>query len=233
MRQDIARAWVVMLSLVLLSFARRVSAAPEDKPEFQRARMLATNICAVCHLFPAPDTLDRYTWSNHIKPMMRAKMGVADLENNPSPDARTLMQQWNTIWNDYYFVAAPEKAPSQDPRPPILPDLDLFKVEDPHYEQTNGYATMIEIDPAAHQIYVGNAIKKSLDVLDSQGRLLASSKVDSTLTHLLKRPEGWVGTQIGIVPPSELPLGKVTLYDRTENRFEKHCDLLTGLLRPV
>jgi len=152
---------------------------------------------------------------------MRLKMGVAALEDNPSPDARALMEQWNAIWNDYYFVAAPDKAPPQDARAPIVPDLICFKVEDPYYAPTNGYATMIQIDSQAHQVYVGNAITKSLDVLDSRGRLLTSSAVDSTLTHLLKVPEGWIGTQIGIVPPNDLPLGLVTLYDRTEKSLRK------------
>src|SRR5436190_5726492 len=164
---------------------------------------------------------------------MRNKMGVAALENNPSPDARTLMEQWNAIWNDYYLVAAPEKAPPQDPRAPIVPDLDLFKVEDPHYEPTNGYATMVQIDSQTRQIYVGNAITKSLDVLDSKGHMLGSSPVESTITDLLKAPAGWMGTQIGIVPPNDLPLGLVTLYDRKEDQFEKQCDLISGLLRPV
>ena len=160
-------------------------------------------------------------------------MDVASLENNPSPDARTLMEQWNSIWNDYYLVAAPETAPAQDPRAPIVSDLTLFKVEDPLYEPTNSYATLIHIDDEAHQVYVGNAIKKSLDVLDLNGNLLTSSKMDSTLTHLLKRPQGWIGTQIGVVPPSDLPRGLVTLYDKIENRFQKRCDLIKGLVRPV
>jgi hypothetical protein len=218
-----------------LSVSRVVMAASgtKEKPEFQRAQMVAKNICGVCHLFPPPDLLDRHTWTNHIKPRMRISMGLAALENNPSPDASILMEQWNAIWDDYYLVAAPETAPPQDPRPPIVPDLNLFKVEDAKYEVRNGYATMIQIDSETHQVYVGNAMKKSLDVLDSRGRLLASSPVDTTLTHLLKRPEGWLGTQIGIVPPNDLPLGLITRYDRKENRFEKRCDLLSGLLRPV
>ncbi len=204
-----------------------------EKPEFQRARMLATNICSVCHLFPEPELLDRFTWTNHVKSRMRLTMGVAALENNPSPDARALMEQWNVIWNDYYAVAAPEKTPPQESRPRIVPDLASFVVEDPKYEVTNGYATMIQIDSVTRQIYVGNALKKSLDVLDAQGRLLASSPVNTTVTHLLKRPDGWLGTQIGIVPPNDLPHGLVTLFDRNENRFEKRCDVITGLLRPV
>jgi hypothetical protein len=207
--------------------------ATPEKPGLQQARTLARNICSVCHLFPEPELLDRSTWTNQVKSRMRLAMGVAALEDNPSPDARTLMKQWNAIWNDYYAVAAPERPPPQDPRPRIVPDLDLFAVEDPKYEVTNGYATLIQIDSQTRQIYVGNAIKKSLDVLDARGRLLASSPVDTTLTDLLKRPEGWLGTQIGIVPPNDLPLGLVTRYHRKENRFEKDCDLIGGLRRPV
>ena len=218
---------------LLVSFALPAASATNESAEFQRARTLARSICSVCHLFPEPELLDRFTWTNHVRSRMRLTMGVAALEDNPSPDARTLMEQWNAIWDDYYAVAAPEMPPPQNPRPRIVPDLTLFAIEDPKYEVTNGYATMIQIDGLTRQIYVGNAIKKSLDVLDARGRLLASSPVDTTPTHLLKRPEGWLGTQIGIVPPNDLPLGLVTLFDRKENRFEKRCDVISGLLRPV
>ena len=50
---------------------------------------------------------------------------------------------------------------------------------------------------------------------------------------MLKRPDGWIGTQIGFVPPNDLPLGRITLYDKKENRFEKRSDLITNLVRPV
>src|SRR5262249_43559892 len=121
----------------------------------------------------------------------------------------------------------------QDSRAPILPDLRLFRVEDPHYQPTNSYASLVYIDSQAHQLYVGNALTKSLDVLDAQGRLLASTPVDSTLVHLLKEPNGWLGTQIGFVPPNDTPLGRLTLYDKAGSRFEKRLDLLTNLVRPV
>src|SRR6185369_8133652 len=132
--------------------------------------------------------------------------------------------------NDFYLVAAPEKALPQDPRPPIVADLTLFKVEDPHYRTTNCFAIMVKIDSEAHQVYIGNAITKSVDVLDSNGRLLSSTPVDSTLVHLLKRPDGWIGTQIGFVPPNDMPLGRITFYKKKENRFEKQADLITQLV---
>src|SRR5262245_35086325 len=122
----VSRSCLLWFSAFLVSVA-----AGAESPRFRNARLLATNICDVFHLFPAPEALDRFTWSNRVQPLMRTKMGVASLENNPSPDARTLMEQWNAIWNDYYLVEAPEQTPPQDPRAPIKPDLDLFEVEDP------------------------------------------------------------------------------------------------------
>jgi hypothetical protein len=231
--QKVRHALLVIVLWLSATPALPAATGAQENREFQRARMLATNICSVCHLFPEPGLLDRSTWTNQVKNRMRVTMDIAALEENPSPDARVLMAQWNAIWNDYIAVAAPEKPPPQDPRPPITPDLTLFTIEDPKYEVTNGYATMLQIDAGTRQIYVGNAIKRSLDVLDARGRLLASSPVDTTVTHLLKHSQGWVGTQIGIVVPNDLPLGRVTLFDRKENRFEPRCDLLTGLLRPV
>src|SRR3569832_43661 len=107
--------------------------AMADAIHFARARELATNICAQCHLFTEPNLLDKATWRDQVKPLMRKVMGLAAIESDPSPNSRVLMREWDAIWNDYYLVAAPEKMPPQDPRPPILPDLGLFRVEDPHY----------------------------------------------------------------------------------------------------
>jgi hypothetical protein len=217
---------------LFLSFGILASVQAASIP-FAQARSLATNICSQCHLFTEPNLLDKATWRDQVQPLMRKIMGLAAIERDPSPNARLLLREWDAIWNDYYQVAAPEKMPPQDPRPPILPDLTLFKVEDPHYGITNSFASLVYIDTNAHQVYIGNAISKSIDVLDSKGHLLSSSPVDSTLVHLLKRPEGWIGTQIGFVPPNDLPLGRITLYDKKENRFEKRSDLITNLVRPV
>jgi hypothetical protein len=177
--------------------------------------------------------LDRATWREQIQPLMRRIMGVTALEKDPSTNARILIGEWNAIWNDFYFSTAPERALPQDPRAPIVPDLSLFKVEDPRYAEGNCYATLVQIDSQTHQVYLGNAITKTLDVLDSTGHVVSTTPVDSTLVHLLKRPDGWIGTQIGMVPPSSLPRGLVSFYTKTQDRFEKQRDLLTGLVRPV
>jgi len=220
-----------LFGLIFALFATGYAQA--QQVPFAKAHALATNICSQCHLFAEPSLLDKATWRDKVKPLMRSTMGLAAIENDPSPNSRILIKEWNAIWDDYYLVAAPEQMPPQDPRPPIVPDLALFKVEDPLYQVTNCFATMIHIDTNAHQIYVGNGLTKTLDVLDSTGRILSSTTVDSTLVHLLKRTNGWIGTQIGFVPPNDMPLGRVTFYEKKSDRFEKRFDLLTNLVRPV
>src|SRR5689334_16687843 len=116
--------------LVLSLFSLRAQDFARDQTQFLRAQSLATNICSQCHLFAEPQALDRATWREQVKPLMRKLMGVAALENDPSTNARVLIREWNAIWNDYYLPAAPEKALPQDPREPIVPDLALFNVED-------------------------------------------------------------------------------------------------------
>lgn len=224
---SLGRAVAVVFALLLSQAALR----GEVRPDF--AHSLATNICSQCHLFPDPQLLDRTTWRDQVQPLMRKIMGVTALEKDPSTNAHILLQEWDAIWNRYYLPAAPEKPLPQDPRAPIVPDLALFKIEDPQYAPRNCYATLVKIDEQAHQLYVGNAITKSVDVLDDHGQLLSSTPVDSTLVHLLKQPDGWIGTQIGMVPPSSLPLGRVTLFGKDTTSFQRQRDLLTGLVRPV
>ncbi|HLH56015.1 MAG TPA: VCBS repeat-containing protein [Verrucomicrobiae bacterium] len=204
-----------------------------DTVAFERGHALATKICSQCHLFVEPNLLDRTTWRDQVKPLMRKVMGLAAIESDPGPNAKVLLREWDAIWNDYYLPAAPEKMPPQDARPPIIPDLSLFKIENPRYAPSNCFASLVHIDPEAHQLYIGNAITKSIDVLSSAGGMLSTTPVDSTLVHLMKGPEGWIGTQIGFVPPNDMPLGRITLYDKKSDAFVKRKDLLSNLVRPV
>jgi hypothetical protein len=41
------------------------------------AYQLATNICSQCHLFAEPSLLDRATWRDKVKPLMRSTMVLA------------------------------------------------------------------------------------------------------------------------------------------------------------
>ncbi len=209
--------------------------AAEAKPlcDVERGRELSRVLCASCHLYPEPDLHDAETWRRHVLPLMHLNAGIGGINPANSDADRAALEQWRLIWN-YYFQAAPARALPQGPRAPIQRELPLFTVENPRYRQGISYATTVKVDAARRQIYVGNALTRSLDVLDQNGRGLASTRLDSTLTHLLPLPDGdWLGTQIGMVVPDDRPLGRVTRLTRPGLAFQVAGDVLTNLVRPI
>jgi hypothetical protein len=163
---------------------------------------------------------------------MHQNAGIGEIKPDGTPEEKAALEQWRTIW-EFYFQAAPRDAIPQGPRPPIRPGLRWFQVENPRYRQGISYATLVQIDPETRQIYVGNAFTRSLDVLDQRGKGLATTRLDTTLTHLLRTSQGWIGTQVGMVVPDDRPLGRLTLLARPGLRFEVQHDLVTGLVRPI
>ncbi|MCX8109275.1 MAG: VCBS repeat-containing protein, partial [Verrucomicrobiae bacterium] len=217
-----------------LSRAGEKNSPSEPATEFDQGRALSERYCAVCHVQPMPDEHDTTTWRKHVFPLMHRNARMTELDPSRSEEERQALSQWRLVW-EYYFKAAPSNAIPQGPRGPIRRDLRLFSIEDPLYRRQISYATMVKIDSAARQIYVGNALTRSLDVLNHQGKGLASTKVDSTLTDLIPVGEDeWVGTQIGMVVPDDRPLGRVTLFTKRGGiQFVPVRDLLTKLVRPI
>jgi hypothetical protein len=194
-------------------------------------RELARKYCASCHLFPEPELLDKATWKNGALPLMRSRLGLDQLEFANSPQ-KLVLEEWTAICH-YYIEAAPEKAIPQPPREKIQMGLRQFEVVNPGYRPGKRYVTMLSVDEAAHQIYVGNAETKTLDTLDSAGHLLASLPVDSPPVALTKGRDGWLCTLIGRVPPHDERLGKIVLLDRSAAQFTQKAVLLSELTRPT
>jgi hypothetical protein len=230
------KPWSVMLLAALIGVGpASVSAQVEAQstPEHQRGQELSRTYCTACHVYPEPDLHDVATWRKEVFPLMHKNAGMAALDPNGSKEEKEALAQWRLVW-DYYFRAAPVKALPQGPRAAIRRELRWFTVEDPKYRRGVGYATLVQIDPQTRQVYVGNALTRSLDVLDQHGQGLAGTKLDSTLTHLLRLPDGsWLGTQIGMVVPDDRPLGRVTRLRRPGLKFEPVDDAITGLVRPI
>ena len=222
-----------ILSALTLGWAADVQPDPQATPEYQRGKELSRVYCTACHVYPEPDLHDVATWRTKVEPWMRRNAGLLALDPNGSKEEKEVLEQWRLIWQ-YYLRTAPVKAIPQGPRAPIRRELRLFNVEDPHYRRGISYATMVQIDSNSHQICVGNALTHSLDVLDANGKGLATTRIDSTLTHLLPLPDGdWLGTQVGMVVPDDRPLGRLTRFTRPGLRFQIAADVLTNLVRPI
>jgi|YNPNPStandDraft_1061719.scaffolds.fasta_scaffold04866_3 hypothetical protein len=231
-------AALLAMSLLLLLLMPSVCAGEEPaksgkQTETERGRELSERYCSVCHIQPKPDEHDAATWRKHVFPLMHRNARMSELDPSRSEEEREALSQWRLVW-EYYFQTAPVKAIPQGRRAPIHRDLKLFAIEDPQYRRQICYATMVKIDPETQQIYVGNALTRSLDVLNKNGKGMASTKVDSTLTDLIRLPDGsWLGTQIGMVVPDDRPLGRITLFTRKGIQFVQVRDVITGLVRPI
>ena len=234
MKSPLAQRWLRWLLALLSAPVWAQDATPAAGPaDWQRGRELSQTYCTACHLYPEPDLHDLATWKNQVYPLMHRNAGMAALKADGSKEEKVALEQWRLIW-EYYFHAAPAQPIPQAPRALILRELPGFTVEDPHYRRGISYATLVQIDARARQIYVGNAFTRTLDVLDQNGKGVVSTKLDTTLTHLLRLPDGdWLGTQIGMVVPDDRPLGRVTRFTRAGPRFEPAGDVVSDLVRPV
>jgi hypothetical protein len=231
-RPFLERLFLLPGVIFLLGLAS-ASAASEPTPQLVPGEALSRVLCVACHEYPTPDLHDTNTWRRHVFPLMHRNAGMAEVNPSGTKEEKAALEQWRQVW-EYYFAAAPTNALPQGPRPPIRRELKGFTVEDPRYRRGISYATLVKIDPVTQQIYVGNALTRSLDVLDAGGHGQASTRLDTTLTHLLRLPDGdWLGTQVGMVVPDDRPLGRLTRFARPGLRFEPAGDWLTQLVRPI
>ena len=203
--------------------------APHTLPS--AGRDLAQKYCAACHVFPEPNLLDQKTWKNGTMPFLSKRIGISRLDPT-NADHRTVLNEWNTIW-EYYLGSAPKTAIPQATFQKTVEGLKQFTPINPGYRPGKAFVTLVQIDPKRKQLYVGNAQTKTLDVLSADGKAISTLSVDSPPVSLTERPEGWYCTLIGLVPPHNQRLGKLIQMSRTGDRFTHKRDLLTQLPRPT
>ncbi|MCB1128658.1 MAG: hypothetical protein KDM81_19335, partial [Verrucomicrobiae bacterium] len=194
------------LLVTVVAFGR-AGETPIRGEAFRRGSELADRYCAVCHLRPTPELLDKTTWRTKVLPLVKKLSGMELLDPERSPEERQALEEWRTIWEDYILVAAPDAPLPQPPRAVIRTNLtDRFDVELLSPFDAQGYATCVHIDEAARRLYLANALDRTLNVLDAAGRRLSSRTVDSTVVDLVPRGSGWLATEIGHVVPDDRPL---------------------------
>lgn len=221
-------AWIAQLGS---SLSLTGQLAPQAAPDFQRGAEIARKHCASCHLYPAPDLLDQATWKLGTMPFLRARLGIDRL--NPSdPAEKIVLDEWDLAWK-FYLESAPLKPKLAAPRAKLEMGLKQFASEKPVYRPNNPLVTLVQCDPAARQIYVGNGDTKTLDVLDSRGALLSELVMDSPPVSLARRKDGWFCTLIGRVAPHDQRLGKLVLLTKTNAAFSNPTVILSDLPRPA
>lgn len=197
-----------------------------------RREALARRYCSSCHLFAQPELLDKETWKSGVLPMMFRRLGVSKLKPENGPGEKAVLEDWKTIC-EYFIENAPEKARPQGSRPPIQLDLPGFDIIDPKYRPAQPLTTMVKIDSAARQIYVGNEAALTLDTLDAIGQIRSSLAFDSAPVSLVRGASDWYVVLIGSVAPSDNPRGEVWRLQKTEQGFAKAARILHQWPRPT
>ncbi|MSU34732.1 MAG: VCBS repeat-containing protein [Pedosphaera sp.] len=223
-----ARAIAWLLTAGLTGWIE-VSLRSEDVLE--GGRQLATQYCSACHLLPEPALLDRRTWREGTKPMMRKRLGLESLRLD-DPAQRQIMAEWELIWN-YYETNAPVQMPRQPVHPPIGSGLTRFEPVFLEYHPTNRLICMVQIDSTRHQIYAGNARAKTLDTLSADGHLLASLSLNSPPVEMVPTASGYLVPLIGNVLPHDGRLGKVVRLRANDRGVEAPVTLIPALPRPT
>jgi hypothetical protein len=204
---------------------------------------LARQYCQACHLFPAPDLLDKKTWVTTLR-RMAPLLGAARLNFDNRPDGPLLQEaqifpdhpllpesDWRAI-GQYYVQSAPDAALPPHPRPALQPTTARFQTEPVRHPNLEPGITLVRIEPAERRVFLGDARRRSLHVVSSAGQWLSSTLVASAPVALTRDGPDILLTLIGDIFPSDLKSGQIVRMQVDGTGFTIR-PFLSNLQRPV
>ncbi|MDH4126535.1 MAG: VCBS repeat-containing protein [Gammaproteobacteria bacterium] len=209
------------LSLVIAALISLAPLQPGYGQETERGRELAATVCASCHLLPGPDILTRQSWDIALT-YMGLLLGIDDTArfDDAPPYVRTFVngrkkllgqdgvlpagpliveRDWQAI-RAWYLASAPEVALPQTGKPPLVWSLPQFRIRESDYVSRPAVTTLVRINPAAHEVIIGDTDKRSLAVLGADGRLKGEPRIFGPAmmpVDIEFRPEGALVASIG------------------------------------
>lgn len=215
-------------------------AAPAKMPPGEAATRRA---CAMCHVFPTPDMLDKKHWKEQVLPRMQVRLGVALPDYGSSPDGELIKQrrlytetpmipvdQWPLI-EKWVLDTAPENPLPLDPRPEITVGLKLFRAEPTRFRTKEPTTSLVKISPKRRQIYVGDDKEKALFILNANGALAETIKVGNVPADLVETERGIYVTCVGMFLPTEVYCAEFDLYERKDGGFGEKKVILKDIPR--
>lgn len=219
-------------------------------------RQLSLKYCQACHLYPEPETLDKYTWERSVLPLMGRMFGIYEdlvprskvLEgaiNKKEVEALNIFPKEQTIsdrdWQmitEYYVSKAPEPLPPDSRKDPKYGGLTGFEVVFPEVnKQIN--VSLIKIDSDTQQIYVGDSKggRGILHVFDRQFQPLHTLPLPSPPTDITAGNDSLALTLSGSLRlrPSNNPFGElIYIFRKTgEENYSSFSRFYDVLNRPV
>ena len=233
-----------------LSLLFIISCQQKQEITQQTGEEIAKTHCASCHLFPAPELLDKTTWQKNVLPSMALQLGFQlnggevypDIQQERQGDSSYLVnksamsiEDWDKIVA-YYVEKSPERIAPQN-RPPVKEISTLFDITAKPV-QKNGFPAIsyLRIDEGNQQIYEASLFDSSLNVFDKNLKPVSARKLNATIVDIdfgedLKKAGRRSGilTSIGILNPNDLRTGRILDFGANA----KSKALIDSLQRPV
>lgn len=226
-----------------------VPAKSMDQDTHETGEQLAKLYCAMCHLFPAPELLDKKTWNSNVLPNMGLRLGIKNpnADSNPNltirkrkdlkkqglvPDQPLVSNlQWTKIV-DYYATNAPSE-PIHIEHSITYNDLYQFNVtpifiDDKPLPKT----TMLKFNPTTSELFVGDG-HNFLYTLDDKMNLKISKTLLSPPIDMDFPGNGpHRMLTIGVFEPSDKRQGQLSTINEI-NSLKRSKRILNKLPRPV
>ncbi|MGX1930265.1 FG-GAP repeat domain-containing protein [Flagellimonas sp. 2504JD4-2] len=209
MPKDHKTPW--LQTLLILTCILLDSCAPE-KPN--KALVLYDQYCTSCHIAPRIDELPKEIWKNAVLPDMASRMEIEEMYQDPNEikvgfRPKIKLKDW-VLLQDYIVKMAPETLAAN--KKIALNPLKLFETSEIALDQQNGaLITYLEFKENTSNLFYGdvsgNLASYNLQITDNKH--LYSGKTPVTWYNHGNSLE--VITEVGILDPSELEQGKLTL----------------------
>lgn len=212
----------------------------------KQGELLSRAHCAACHLWPAPDILDRDTWLQGPLPWMMGIMGLTpealphglegDLIRRSGAvltNAPLSTENFGKIIAYYLSASSTNSALQSNSASPLT--LKQFVPRQLPYRSAEPMASLVMLNDSTATMFVGDGVASSLKLLGNDGKAIQEIALPSTPVAMAQTTNGWFVTCVGSFSPSEQPKGSVVFVPRQREatRFETPRPVLKNLTRPV
>ncbi|MEL6867016.1 MAG: hypothetical protein AAFP19_21505 [Bacteroidota bacterium] len=228
---------LILASILLLTYCQDDGADGEQ---------LAKAYCGGCHLYAAPELLDKKSWEKGVLPKMALYLGIKAKDSNPLEgmsyaDLQIILEakvfpnkavisseHWQAI-QAFYLNNAPDQLPSnsqsQNPKKVRLFQPKAIRTD----SQQAAMVTMLKIDTLRQQFLMADG-NNQLQFLQSNGQVDSQLKLISPVTDIHRPADGqYYLTAIGHMNPKDQPVGLLVRSDEKQGIKQ----LIRSLPRPV
>ena len=213
---------------------------------------LAKKYCGSCHLFPAPDLLDKKTWRNHTLPAMGYRFGIYKdrirdslleqgaggrivAQANIFPERQLISdEEWQLIGQYFYDHAPDELVLTGDT---LLSGNTAFKAAVPDLKIARPAISALAYDEKKRRSYVADCSREdysSVIILDSLFKPVTSLGLPHPVSNLTLRSDTLYILMMGHFVPSDEPAGQLVRAIRNEDdNYEGYQRIVKELKRPV